>query len=277
VITREILGITGSPGYILAGMNHAISLICLDVDGTLTDGVTGPSLPGVTAAVRLLRAAFPVRLVTNATSVPHARLARHLMGLGLLDGPEALVTPASVAGRVLTARGHDAGILLSEPAARDDFEWFREDPSGPAVVLATEGHTLRIADLQPAFRRLLEGATLYTLQRNRYYKKGSNLVTDLGPVSAFLAYASGREAETLGKPSPLLFDAIAEESGLRREEMLMVGDDAEFDVAASVALGLQGILVRTGKYRPGDEARVTPPPTAVLDAVAELPRWLGIA
>ncbi len=266
----------GFAAYILPDVN-AISLICLDVDGTLTDGVGGPALPGAAAAVRLLRAAFPVRLVTNTTSVPHAKLARHLMGLGLLDAPEALITPAAVARRVLPARGHDAGILLAEPAARGDFEWFREDPSGPAVVLATEGHSLRVADFQPAFRRLLDGAALYTLQRNRYFRKAGELVTDLGPVAAFLAYASGREAETLGKPSSILFDSIAEEAGARREEMVMVGDDAEFDVAASVALGLQGVLVRTGKYRAGDEARATPPPTAILDAAADLPGWLGIA
>ncbi len=56
----------------------------------------------------------------------------------------------------------------------------------------------------------------------------------------------------------------------------MVGDDAEFDVAASVALGMQGILVRTGKYRAGDEERVTPAPTATLADVSDLSRWLGI-
>jgi HAD superfamily hydrolase (TIGR01458 family) len=257
-------------------MTRATSVVCLDVDGTLTDGVRGPAIPGATAAVRVLRAAFPVRLVTNTTSVPQARLARYLMGLGLLDEPEAMFTPAAVARRVLPARGHDAGILILEPEAREDFAWFREDPAGPAVVLASEAHSLRIADLQPAFRRLLEGASLYTLQRNRYFRKEGVMATDLGPVAAFLTYASGKEAENLGKPSPLLFEAVAESAGARRDEILMVGDDAEFDVAASVALGMRGALVRTGKYRPGDETRVAPPPSVVLDSVVDLPRWLSI-
>ena len=208
--------------------------------------------------------------------MPHRALAAHLIDLGLLDRPESLVTPLTVARRVLPERGHASGFLLVGPEARGDFAWFREDPSGPAVLLATEAHTLRIADLGPAFRGLLEGATLYTLQRNRYYKKGGELVTDLGPVAAFLTYASGREAENLGKPSPLLFDAVAAEAGAPRGEIAMVGDDAEFDVAASVALGMAGVLVKTGKYRPGDEARVTPAPTATLRTIRELPEWLGI-
>jgi HAD superfamily hydrolase (TIGR01458 family) len=261
---------------ILRPMTRIASVICLDVDGTLTDGVRGPEIPGAARALRLLRAAFPVRLVTNTTSVPHAALARHLTMLGLLDEPTSLLTPATVASRVLPQRGHDSGILIVEPGARGEYGWFRDDPRGPAVVLATEAHEHRIADLQPAFRRLLEGAAFYTLQRNRYFRRGDALVTDLGPVASFFSYATGVEAETLGKPSAILYDAVAEEAGADRGEIVMVGDDAEFDVAASVALGIQGILVRTGKYREGDESRVSPVPSAVLGSVAELPRWLGI-
>jgi len=253
-----------------------IRLVCLDIDGTLTDGVLGPALPGTAEAVRAIRKRIAVRLVTNTTSVRHRTLAERLIAQGLLDEPASLVTPVMVARRVLPKRGHDRGLLYVEPDAREDFAWFTEDPAGPAVVLATEGHDLRIADLQPAFRRVFEGAALYALQRNRYFKKGGALVTDLGPVAAFLTYASGREAETLGKPSPILFDALAEELGVRREEIAMVGDDAEFDVSASVALGMSGVLVRTGKFRPEDAERFTPRPTAMLDSVADLPGWLGI-
>ena len=253
-----------------------IRLVCLDIDGTLTDGVGGPAIPGTVEAVREIRRRLPVRLVTNTTSLPHSALAEGLMRQEFLDEPASLVTPATVARRVLPERGHARGILFVEPAAREDFTWFTEDPAGPAVLLSTEGHGLGIADLQPAFRLLLEGAAFYTLQRNRYYRKGEDLVTDLGPLAAFLAYASGREAETLGKPSPLLFDSVAAEAGVRRQEIAMVGDDAEFDVSASAALGMAAVLVRTGKFRPDDATRFTPRPSAVLDSVADLPAWLGI-
>ncbi len=253
-----------------------VRLVCLDIDGTLTDGILGPPIPGTAAAVRRIRGRLrlPVRFVTNTTSVPHRVLAEMLSRQGFLEQTSELVTPVTVARRVLPDRGHARGILHAEPAAREDFAWFQDDPAGPSVLLATEAHDLRIADLQPAFRRLLEGAAFYTLQRNRYYKKGDALVTDLGPVAAFLSYASGREAETLGKPSAPLFDSVVKEARVSRAEIAMVGDDAEFDVSASVALGMRGILVRTGKFRPEDAARFTPRPTAVLDSVADLPAWL---
>jgi len=254
-----------------------IKLVCLDIDGTLTVGVGGGPLPGAVDAVRWLRDRLPVRLVTNTTSRSHRALAGWLREHGLLARDEDLVTPATAARRALTERGHAAGLLLVEPGARDDFGWFREEAGGPAVLLGTEAHSMTIGDLQPAFRALLDGAALYTLQRNRYFRKDGDLVTDLGPVAAFLTYASGRKAETLGKPSPLLFQALADEVGARLEQIVMVGDDAEFDASGAVRLGMAGLLVRTGKYRRGDDGKVDPPPTAVIDSIADVPGWLGLA
>jgi ribonucleotide monophosphatase NagD (HAD superfamily) len=249
-------------------------LICLDVDGTLTDGVRGPALPGAVDAVRRLRANVPVRLVTNTTSVPHGELAEFLIGQKVLDRPDHLWTPVLVARGELPARGHDAGVLIADPWQRGEYAWFREDPRGPAVLLTTEAHDWRIGDLQPAFRRLLDGAAFYALTRNRFFRKEGALVTDVGGPAAFLAYTAGREPETLGKPSRLLFEAVAREAGASLDQLVMVGDDAEFDVAMPAALGLTGILVRTGKYRAGDEARSGSAPA--LDSVRDLPGYLGV-
>jgi HAD superfamily hydrolase (TIGR01458 family) len=250
-----------------------VRLVCVDVDGTISERFERP-VPGAAAALSAVRGRVSLRLVTNATSRSHAELAALLLAQGLLAEPGELVTPATAARRVLVERGHDSGILIADRAVRDDLAWFHEDPNGPAVLLATEAHDRSIAELQPAFRRLLDGAALYALQQNRYYRAGERLVTDLGPVAAFLAYASGREVRNLGKPSRELFEGLAAGHGCRLEELVMVGDDAEFDASASVALGMRGVLVRTGKYRSGDENRVSPAPTAVIDSVADLALWL---
>lgn len=254
-----------------------VKLVCIDLDGTLMDGVSGPAFAGAVEAVRAIRAAHQVRFVTNATSRPHRALFEALRDAGLADDPAHVYNPLTAARRLLGERGHDAGVLLVDDASREDWTWFREDEDGPAVVLATEAHDRTIADLQPAFRRLLAGGTLYALQGNRYYRKGDELWTDLGPLAAFLAYAAHvPPAETLGKPSPALFDLIARDVGVSRDAILMVGDDAEFDVGGSLALGMQAALVRTGKYRPGDASRLAEPPSLELESIVSLPSALGL-
>ncbi len=83
-----------------------------------------------------------------------------------------------------------------------------------------------------------------------------------------LEYATGRQARTLGKPSPVVFRqavaGLAADLGERlpRSAFAMVGDDPRADVAAAQRVGLRGILVLSGKTsaadvgaRGGDAAR----------------------
>lgn len=58
-------------------------------------------------------------------------------------------------------------------------------------------------------------------------------------------------------------------------EAVMVGDDAEADVAGALAAGLgAGILVRTGKYETGAEIAADPAPTAVVNDLAAAVDWI---
>jgi len=59
-----------------------------------------------------------------------------------------------------------------------------------------------------------------------------------------------------------------------REEAAVIGDDPESDVGGAQALGMRGLLVRTGKSRSYDLERSAIPvrPDAVLESIADLPR-----
>ncbi|HEY6837639.1 MAG TPA: HAD-IA family hydrolase, partial [Geobacteraceae bacterium] len=123
--------------------------------------------------------------------------------------------------------------------------------------------------LNRAFRLLREGAPLLATGRTRYFQGEEGLDLDAGPFVTLLEYAAETEALVLGKPSERFFlDAVAE-LGLQPEETVMVGDDAASDVGGALNAGLRAILVKTGKYRPGDEARIGRPGAAVVGDVAE--------
>ncbi len=248
--------------------------LLLDIDGCVVRGVGQEALPGAVAAVAELRRHRPIRFVTNTTSRTRSWLAESLRRVGFALADEEVVTPAALARRVLTSRDEASGVLLAAPTAMDDLGWYQPAPPEEArsVLVASEAHDLRIGDLREAVVALRAGARLYTLQQNRIYTRDGRVLTDLGPVAAFLGYAADVPWENLGKPSPLLFSALAEELGCRPAELAMVGDDAEFDVAGALTAGVGlSVLVRTGKYRPGDETRFVPPPSLVVDSVVDLP------
>ena len=61
-------------------------------------------------------------------------------------------------------------------------------------------------------------------------------------------------------------------SASRPERVVMVGDDVRADVEGAQRAGLTGVLVRTGKFSPRELAGDVSP-DAVLDSIADLPRW----
>jgi ribonucleotide monophosphatase NagD (HAD superfamily) len=90
---------------------------------------------------------------------------------------------------------------------------------------------------------------------------------------AALEYAANARAVVLGKPAPDFFKA-ALPAPKSRQEAVMVGDDAEADVAGALAGIGSALLVRTGKYRPGDErGRTRPKETVANLAAAEAGSW----
>jgi ribonucleotide monophosphatase NagD (HAD superfamily) len=56
----------------------------------------------------------------------------------------------------------------------------------------------------------------------------------------------------------------------------IVGDDIDFDIGGGQSAGLNGILVKTGKYRKAyaDSSQVIPDLT--ISSIAELPAHLGL-
>jgi ribonucleotide monophosphatase NagD (HAD superfamily) len=78
-----------------------------------------------------------------------------------------------------------------------------------------------------------------------------------------------------GKPAEAYFAAALAQIGVPPERSAMVGDDVSSDVLGAQALGMTGVLVRTGKFRDEDLERASGTPDLVLDSIGELPRLLG--
>ncbi|MGB6906298.1 MAG: HAD hydrolase-like protein, partial [Methyloceanibacter sp.] len=114
------------------------------------------------------------------------------------------------------------------------------------------------------------------LARNRSFKdEDGELSLDAGAFVAALEYACQRKALVFGKPAPGFFNGALASIECDGKEAVMVGDDAEADVAGALTAGLgSAVLVRTGKYRRGDEARVTPSPTDTVEDLAAAARWI---
>ncbi len=57
----------------------------------------------------------------------------------------------------------------------------------------------------------------------------------------------------------------------------MIGDDLEADIGGAIVSGLDGVLVRTGKFRADDLELAPHQPTAVWNSIAQLTAQLALA
>ncbi|SDL96822.1 TIGR01458 family HAD-type hydrolase [Aliiruegeria lutimaris] len=242
--------------------------VLLDISGVLYQGDV--AIPGAVEAVRRLRnAGLPIRFLTNSTRRPKRDILTKLQSLGFdVDGNEVL-TPAAAACAWLEANGYVPHLLV-HPDLEEDFAACRT--VGPvAVVVGDAGLYFTYERLNEAFREIESGAPFLALATNRVFRDADGMLSlDAGAFVRALEYSSGKDALVLGKPSVAFFRSGAEGMGSDPADIAMVGDDAESDVAGAISAGIgMGILVRTGKYRDGDETRFNPEPTHVARDIVE--------
>jgi HAD superfamily hydrolase (TIGR01458 family) len=248
----------------------------IDLDGTIYQGES--AIDGAREAIDALRrAGVPFRFTTNTTRRPRSALVFRLERLGIDSSPEEYLTAPGAAASFLREVAAQRLMLLLARETYEEFAGFEIDLESPEwVVVGDLGEDWSFEVLDRAFRALMAGAELVAIQKNRYWQRSGQLTLDAGPFVAALEYASGKAARLVGKPSREFFEAAARELDLVPESVFVVGDDVETDIAGAQAAGLAAIAVRTGKFRPEDEARAEETAVAVLDSIAELPAWLGL-
>ena len=251
----------------------------LDLDGTLYAGEA--AIPGAAATLARLRGkGTPFQLVTNTTSRSRRALVERLAGYGLEVSADEIVTATLAGVALIRDAGHRRVAPFVPTGALEDMEGLdlRGGTSAGArgaadvVVLGDLGERWTFALLQEAFDQLMAGAALVALSRDRYFRQGERLTLDAGPFVAALEYAAGATAAVAGKPSPAFFGAaVARLGGPAGRDVAVVGDDLWSDVQGAQRAGLQGWLVRTGKFR--DDALRTSgvAPDRIIASIAELP------
>jgi HAD superfamily hydrolase (TIGR01458 family) len=255
-----------------------MTAILLDIDGVLH--VSGEAVAGAPEAVRALRdAGYRLRFVTNNTTRARSRLADELRAIGFdLESEEITTTPLA-AGKLLQG---NRVLALTMSSIREDLGQYVElVERGADVVLvggadetAETGEVFSYDNLNRGYAELCDGARLVCLHKNRWWQTAGGPLLDAGAFVAGLEYSADVEAEVVGKPTAAYFEAALAEVDATPAEAVMVGDDVEADIGGGKAIGMRGVLVRTGKFRPEALREAEVQPDGVVDSIVELPAYL---
>ncbi len=253
---------------------NKIRALLIDLDGTLY--FKGRQIEGANRAISELRdMGYTLRFLTNTDSIHHHEVHTRVQALGLEVAPEEIFCPSVAVLNYFASRPTKSCYCLATDnlqKAFQDLPWDHENPD--YVVVGDCRDKVSYPELNKVFRFLMQGAKLLATSRSRYFHTAEGMFLDTGCFVTLLEYASGQQAEVLGKPSPSYFSMALSGTGLHPAQAAVVGDDVLTDIAGALNFGAAGILVKTGKYSDAGLQHSAVTPDVTIDSIAYLPMLL---
>jgi phosphoglycolate/pyridoxal phosphate phosphatase family enzyme len=262
-----------------------IRLLAFDLDGVIFRGDT--MIPGAASALgELARRGLLLRFVTNNATLARSDVAAKLRAFLIPADQEQILTSAAAAAGWLRSRVAPGSRLLvvGEQGLLTELRLAGFDPrhagdadveGAVAVVVGLDrGFSYRM--LAQAQAVLARGVPFVATNLDRTLPVEGAEMPGAGALVAAVAAASGREPDVVvGKPGLELVRSLEDATGVPPAQTLMVGDRLETDIVMGIAAGMRTVLVLTGVSRREDVLPGGPQPEAVLDSVADLPRYLA--
>lgn len=255
--------------------NHIKGLL-IDLDGVLYVG--DQIIDGAIQVINQIHASnMPCRFITNTSTLSLNGLQLKLAKLGF-NIPSSEIISAPQAALLYLAKQSEpiCRLLLAENVKQDFLQFPQSDQNVTHVVIGDIGEKWTYNLLNELFLNVMQGAKIIAIHKNRFWQTEHGLQMDIGGFVSALEYATGTQAMIIGKPSADFFKVALEDMGLQAHEAMIIGDDIDADVNGGQQAGLQGVLVRTGKYRKAYISQSSVKPDLVIDSIKDLPQVLAL-
>ncbi|MDQ3691836.1 MAG: HAD-IIA family hydrolase, partial [Chloroflexota bacterium] len=206
-----------------------------------------------------------VRFATNNSMVARAGYVQRLAGMGIASDAHEIVTSTSATIAHLERHAPDVRSVLAigadgmmrelraaglEVVMAGDAAWAGHD-GGPlgrgfdAVIVGLDPE-VDYRRMAVAMRAVADGARLIATNADSRYPTAVGFVPGAGSIVSALATATGVTPVVIGKPSPAMFIAIVEETGVAASETVVIGDNPDADIVGAHRAECSAILVLTG-------------------------------
>jgi 4-nitrophenyl phosphatase len=252
--------------------------LILDMDGVLwkDDSPIG-NLPAIFE--RISACGLKVTLATNNATKTVDEYLDKLSGFGVTLEPRQIVNSSEATAHALSNKYPQKGSIfvvgengiisaLREKGFAPIID--PEDKTQPVAVVSSWDRQLTFDKLRRATLHVRAGAPLYATNADRSFPTPEGLIPGAGSILAALETATDVKAIVIGKPSPLMLELAAERMGLNKDQVLVVGDRLETDIAGGQALKARTALVLSGVSTVEQAEAWQPKPNLIVDNLTEL-------
>jgi NagD protein len=244
----------------------------IDMDGVIYRDSS--PIPGAVDFInRLVREDVPFVFVTNNSQRTRRDVCFKLRKMGM-DVEESHVFTCAMATARFIAEKKPNGTAyvigeggLLQALHTNGYTIVEHEPD---FVIIGEGRTLTNEAVEKAVNMVLGGASLIATNLDPSCPTKTGTRPGCGAFVSLVEKATGIQAFSVGKPSPVIMRMARKEMGPRTRNVTVIGDTMETDILGGVQMGYRTLLVMSGGTRPEHLPRFAYKPDRVISSIAEL-------
>ena len=244
----------------------------IDMDGVV---YSGPELiPGADEFIaKLKKNNIPFLFLTNNSQRSRHDVVNKLAGLGIEVEENHVFTSAMATARFLARlKPHGTAYVLGEGGLltslhRNGLSLVSQSPD---FVIVGEGRNFTLEMVNNAVDMILNGAKFIATNLDPSPKKKGWTNLGIRAIVSMIEEATGRQAFSVGKPSPVMMRAARKELGLTTAETTIIGDTMDTDIIGGLQMGYRTILTLTGVSKKENLHQYAFSPDQIVNSVIDV-------
>lgn len=251
-----------------------------DLDGTMYRGVK-PIEAGIRAINYLHDHNIPYLFLTNNSMRTPEENAQYMLDMGYSHIEPRHFFNSSMASAAYVKKyfpqknkaWYVGANGLKQALLEEGFEITDQNPDFVFVGLDKNAN---YQNYSKALDLLLNGAKLIGTNYDRILAKPEGFEVGNGAVVHLLEFASSQESPKIGKPDWPILEAALHKANLKKEDIVLIGDNLETDIALGYNNQVQTVLVQTGVHHEEDISKFQIYPDHVVKSLDDLD-FIGIS
>lgn len=215
-----------------------------------------------------------VILATNNSTQSRESFLRKIAQYGVTLAPRQVINSALAATYLLKEHFPEGGrvYVVGESGLVSSLEeqGFIIAKDHVVAVVAGIDRQLTYEKIATAMRLIRGGAPFYGTNPDRTYPMPDGLIPGAGTILAAIEAATDVKPIIVGKPEPVMLEMALTRMGLTPEQVLVVGDRLDTDIAGGQAIGCRTALVLSGVTTAEEARKWSPAPDIICNRLSDL-------
>lgn len=245
----------------------------IDMDGVIYKG--SEPIPGAVEFINTLREkGYPFLFLTNNSQRTNRDVCYKLRKMGFNVNDEDIFTCGMATARYLASKKvNGTAYVIGEGGLLNELHnvGYSIVDDHPDYVIIGEGRTIMLESVDKAINMIMSGSKLIATNLDPNCPVGNGKYrAGCGAFVSMLEFATGIQAFSVGKPSPIMMRMARKILTLGTDETIMIGDTMGTDILGAGSMGFTTVLTLSGVTKESDLQQYGYEPDFIIKSVNDL-------